>query len=211
MSAATDFDTSEEWQKLTMKWMAAGHEVIHARGTFRHKAYRQEFEPDQIIFRERGVPFITHSGKTLRVGDVYPERADVCLNMDAIMLPQHEFEKRYIEVLNWYNFVEGSDPKSEPIPNINRYISHIKDPFSESPGPVEIGFDAHKPAEADPTHHYDSDKDKMVEIVKQQGEAANLTMEAVKQLLEERLERDTAPDPSNEPAKRGPGRPRKDQ
>ncbi len=210
MSAATDYDTDEDWQKLVMKWSAAGHEVLHERKTFRHKAYKKDLDPEAVIQRRVGsdlVPYTTSTGHTLTFGDVLPERADLCLDMDGHMLPQHEFEKRYFEFLNWFNYVEGSDPKAEPIPNAEQWICMIPDPFSESPGMVEAGWDARKPspAEDERTHRYDPRTDEMVEIVKQQGEATNLTLEAVRQLLE------AAQTPVvDEPKKRGRGRPRKD-
>ena len=197
-----EFDSSDEWAKLAMKWNAAGHTVLHDRGTFRHKAYMKNLDPELIIKRD-GAPYITSHGHTLRIKDVLPERADLCLDMDGNVLPQHEFEKRYREFLNWFEYIEGSDPGAEHIPNAERYICQVPDTFSESPGMVEAGWDARKPAEEDRTHKYDPNTDKMVEIVQASNEKADLTMEAIKRLLEQNAERDAAP------AKRGPGRPRK--
>ena len=212
MSAVADFDSSDDWQKLVLKWSAAGHEVLHERSTFRHKAYKKDFDPKTVIQRRVGndlVPYMTSTGHTLTVGDVLPERADLCLDIDGHMLPQHEFEKRYFEFLNWFNYVEGSDPKAEHIPNAEQWICMIPDPFSESTGMVEAGWDARKkaPDEEERTHRYDPRTDEMVEIVKQQCEATSLTMEAVRQLLEASQNKEPAKD---EPKKRGPGRPRKD-
>lgn len=204
MSEVSEFDTSDEWGKLVMKWNAAGHTVVHDRGTFRHKAYMKNLDPEMQI-KVDGADYITNHGHALKVGDVLPERADLCLDMDGNLLPQHEFEKRYFEYLNWFDYIEGSDPKAEHIPNVHRYISQVPDQFSESPGMVEAGWDARKPAEKEATHQYDPNTDKMVEIMHASNEKADLTMEAVKRLLEQ-----NAPVADEEPRKRGPGRPRKE-
>jgi hypothetical protein len=203
MSVAMDFDTDQAWQSLSLKWQAAGHTVIHERATFRHKAYKKELDPDTIIMRD-GAPFITNHGHTLTFKDLMPERADLCLDMDGNMLPQHEFEKRYMEFMNWFDFIEGSDPGAEHIPNAERWICQTPDTFSESPGMVEIGFDARKPAKEEATHQYDPVNDKMIEIMKANSEKADLTMEAVRHLLE-----DKEPNTAEVPKRRGPGRPRK--
>ena len=198
MSSAIQFDTSDDWQRLVMKWTAAGHEVIHERGTFRHKAYRKNLDPNTPV-KIDGVQFITSHGHALTYGDILPERADLALDIDCNVLPQHEFENRYLEYLNWFDFGEGSDPKAEYIPHVTKYISQTPDVFSESPGMVEIGFDARKPApDVERTHLYNPVTDEMVEVQKKQGEALETTLAAVKQLLES-------------PPKRGPGRPRKDE
>ena len=202
MAERISFYTSYEWQKLVMKWTAAGHEVLHDRGTFRHKAFKKDLPRDLVIRREGGLPFITHHDHELHAGDVLPERADLALDAEGNVLPQHIFEKRYLEFLNWFDFVEGSDPKAEPIPNVEQYISLTYDMFSESNGMVEIGFDAHKPAPEERTHMYNPQNDELIEIVKGQGDALDTTLAAVKRLLEDK--------PPEEPIKRGPGRPRKE-
>ncbi len=204
MPEVHEFNSSEDWSKLVLKWNSAGHTVLHDRGTFRHKAYKKDLDPEMIIKRD-GAPYITSTGHTLRVKDVLPERADLSLDMDGNVLPQHEFEKRYIEFLNWFEFIEGSDPKAEHIPNAERYISQVPDKFSESAGMVEAGWDARRPAEEVRTHQYDPNTDKMVEIMQANSEKADLTMEAVRKLLEADAKQDKAPQ------KKGPGRPRKDE
>ena len=198
MAENMEFDSGDDNQKLVMRWMAAGHEVVHERGTFRHKAYKKEFKPDTPV-KQNGAQMIMSNGHALVAGDILPERADLALDMDGNVLPQHEFEKRYREFLNWFTMVEGSDPGAEYVPNAAQYVCQTPDTFSESPGMVEIGFDASKPAEEDRTHRYDQDRDELVEIVKAQGEVAGTALEAVKQLLEERT-----------PEKNKGGRPRKE-
>jgi hypothetical protein len=193
MSEGAGFDTSDSWQKLVMKWNAAGHEVIHDRSTLRLVQYRKEFDPSTPVMRD-GKQFVTSSGHRLVVGDLFPERADLCLDANANMISQRMFEDRYITYLKWFDYVEGSDPEDEPIPNIKNYIAQTNDRFSDSRGMVEIGFDADKPAEKEMTHMYDPGRDELVEVTKKQGEALETTLEAVKKLLEM-------------PPKRGPGRP----
>jgi hypothetical protein len=198
MSAAADFDSSDEYQKLILKWTAAGHEVIHERGTFRHKDYKKELPPETVVKLD-GAPLLSSHGKTVEAGELLPERTDLALDMDGNILPEHEFVKRYKNYLNWFNYVEGSDPGAEPIPDRIEYVMQVPDKFSESGGFVEAGWDARKPPEEEATHKYDPVKDEMVEMVRGQGEALGTAMEAVQKLLEER------------PAKRGPGRPRKEE
>jgi hypothetical protein len=199
MAEAQDFDSSDDYQKLTLRWMAAGHEVVHDRGTFRHKAYRKEFAPDTPVMMD-GAQMIMSNGHALVAGDILPERADLALDMDGNVLPQHEFAKRYLEFLQWFTMVEGSDTGSEYIPAGCQYITQMPDPFSESPGMVEIGFDARKPAEEERTHRWDEANDKMVEVMQTQNEGIETALSAVKELLEKGA---TAP-------KNKGGRPRKE-
>lgn len=215
MSAAADYDTDAEWQKLVITWQAAGHEVIHERGTFRHKTYRKDFPPETVIRKRDGMPYLTNhkdeNGElhTLLTGEVLPERADMCLDEKGRMIDQHEFEKRYInDFLSWFKWVEQSEIEAEPIPNAERWICMIPDPFSESPGMVEVGFDAHRPADMERTHKYDPQRDELVEIMKVDREAQTITLKAVQQLLETQAAKDDAR--KVEPQKRGPGRPRKE-
>ena len=184
MSAAMDFDTDSAWQALALKWQAADHTVIHSRGTFRHKAYKKDLDPELVIKRD-GVPFMTSNGHTLTFKDLLPERADLCLDMDGNVLPQHEFEKRYREFMNWFNFVEGSDPGAEHIPNAEQWICQTPDTFSESPGMVEIGFDARKPAEEERTHKYDPASDKMIEVMQATNEKTDLAIAALAKFVEQ--------------------------
>ena len=177
MSAAMDFDTSDEYGKMVMRWTVAGHEVVHERATFRHKAYKKDLPPETTI-KINGAPLLSSQGKSITVGDVLPERADLALDMDGNVLPSHEFEKRYREFLNWFTYVEGSDPGAEPIPDAAVYVCQVPDSFSESPGMVEACWDARVPAAEERTHQYDPDKDKMVEMVQKQGDALETVEDA---------------------------------
>lgn len=197
MSAATDYNSNDEQQKRWFRWVSAGHTIVHERDTFRHRVYKKDLDPT-IPVRMDGVQMIMSNGHALVVGDVLPERADLALDSDGNLLPQHEFEKRYKEFLNWFTFVEGSDPSCEYIPSSRDWISQTPDTFSESPGMVEIGFDATRLPTKERTHLYDSSNDKLVEIVKAQGDAQSTVLDAVKQLLEVQA------------AKKSPGRPRKE-
>jgi hypothetical protein len=185
-------DNVNQKQSDTVRWQVAGHEVLYDRSTFRHKAYRKDFERGTYVKYE-GVPFITSVGKALKTEDLFPERADLCLDSDANVVSQMEFEKRYRQFLEWFTWVESTDVSVEPVPDVLDYLSQTSDSFSESRGLVTIGYDARKPAEDLPTHKYDPNSDKLVEIVESQA----VMTEALKLLLEKNL---------NKP---GPGRPKK--
>lgn len=187
-------DTSEENQKLILRWTAAGHEVIHDRMVFRHKLLRKDLAPDALVRFQDGSPIISH-GKSVRVSDLLPERADVALDGDGKLFGETEFTKRYHEYARWFQYVEGTDLSCEPVPDPLTYILATPDTFSESPGFVEIHYDARKPAEQEATHKYDPIRDQMVEIT----EAQKTQGKAIEVLLEQVLE------------KRGPGRPRKEE
>lgn len=182
----------ELFQKFAMKVLTAGHEVIPERNCYRHKGYRKEFDRDAIV-KIDGVPFITEFGAVLKVKDIFPERADLCLDIDANLVSQQEFERRYIEYLAWFDRPEGSEVELEPIPCVTDFIAKTYDVYSESGSMVTIGYDARKPAETVPTHQYDPRNDKMVEI------------EATQQKVVEILARLT-----EQAERRGPGRPPKE-
>ena len=175
-------------QPDSLRWQVAGHEVIYDRNTFRHKAYRKDFAPGTLV-KVDGVPVITAGGKVLCTDDIFPERGDLCLDMDANIVPQHEFERRYKAFLEWFTWIESTDLLVEPVPDVAQYVSMTYDTFSESRGFVPIGFDARKKAEGDATHRYDPIEDKMVEI----AETQKVMAEVLKAMTE----------------KRGPGRPPK--
>jgi hypothetical protein len=185
MAAAEYLDMDEDYQKLVMKWMAAGHEVIHERRVFRHRTYKKDFPSDQVIKRN-GIPFITDCGHKLTFGDVFPERADLALDMNGCVVSQEVFTTRYKEYLGWFQFTENSDLDAEFIPDVNDYLSQTYDTFSDSKGFVQIGYDARKPAEIEATHLYDPRNDQMVEITKNQ--------ELTAQVLQSMLDKLTQPD-----------------
>lgn len=193
MSAAEFIDTDEEMQKMVMRWTTAGHEFIPERTTFRHRMFKKDLDPCTVIRYEDGTPIILY-GKQVTVGDVLPERADLALDSSGKLLNANDFEKRYEEYLRWFRMVEGSDPKSEPIPDIVDFVTAIPDPFSDSPGMVQVHYDARKPAEVERTHLYDPNTDQLVEI--------NKSLETQGKAIEHLLEKSM---------RRGPGRPRKDE
>lgn len=193
MSAAEFIDTDEEMQKMVMRWTTAGHEFIPERSTFRHRMFKKDLDPCTPIRFEDGTPVVLY-GKQVTVGDVLPERADLALDANGKLLNANEFEKRYREWQRWFRLVEGSDPNSEPVPDVFDYVTAIPDPFSDSPGMVQVHYDARKPAEAERTHHYDPDTDQLVEI----KESLSTQNEALRMLIENSQ-------------RRGPGRPRKDE
>lgn len=176
-----------------MKWQTAGHEVMYDRSTYRHKAFRKHFASDAII-KVDGVPLLLH-GKTVKVADTFPERADLALDEDGNLVTQHEFSRRYKDWLTWFSWNEATDLSAEPIPGVLEYVTATYDRFSESRGLVEINFDARKPAEEVATHKYDPNSDKLIEMAETQATIAK----GLEYLLEQNLN------------KRGPGRPPKDE
>lgn len=169
-----------ELEKQFMRWQAAGHTVIFERGTFRHKVHKKDFPPDKVIMRN-GIPFVTSVGHTLTIGDVFPERADLCLDLDGNVVSQDEFTRRYKEFLRWFPWNESVELDAEPIPGVETWLSETYDTFSDSGGFVEIGYDANKKPETVRTHLYDPIKDELVEIIKSQA----TTQEAIQFLLEQ--------------------------
>lgn len=182
----------ELFQKFAMKVITAGHEVIPERSTFRHKGYRKDFAKGTIVKIE-GCPYITEFGAVLKTDDIFPERADLCLDVDGNLVSQQEFQRRYIEHLSWFDRPEGSEVELEPIPNVTEYVSKTYDVFNESGSMVTIGYDARKPAETVPTHQYDPRKDELVEIQETQKMMADILAKLAEQ-----------------PERRGPGRPPKE-
>lgn len=182
----------ELFQKFAMKVLTAGHEVIPERNCYRHKGFRKDIDRNTIV-KIDGVPFMTEFGAVLRVKDIFPERADLCLDIDGNLVSQQEFERRYLEYLAWFDRPEGSEVELEPIPSVTMYISMTYDVFSESGSMVPIGYDARKPAETVPTQQYDPRTDKMVEI------------EATQKMMAEILAK-----MADQSERRGPGRPPKE-
>lgn len=175
-----------------IRWQTAGHEVMHERNTFRHRAYRKDFAPDAVV-KVDGIPLILN-GSVVKVSELFPERADLALDMDGNLLQQHEFSRRYVDWLQWFTWHEATDITAEPVPDVLDFINRTRDIFNESGGMIPIHFDARKPAEDVPTHRYDPNSDKLIEIAETQATLA----EGVKFLLEQNLN------------KRGPGRPPKE-
>lgn len=189
-------DTNEENQKLILRWTAAGHEVIHDRMVFRHKAMKKDLPPDTLVKYNDGTPIIS-CGKPVHVGDMLPERVDIALDSDGKLVGQQDFERRYREYARWFQYIEGTDVDVEPVPDPVDFVLATPDTFSESNGFVQINFDARVPA-PERTHMYDPLKDELVEIKEVQA----TSLEAIKAMLEQM---------TSTPERRGPGRPRKDE
>lgn len=174
-------------QELFVKWTAAGHEVISERGLFRHKSFKKAFPRDAVV-KVDGAPLMNY-GKPVKIADLLPERADLALDADGNVVSQEEFGRRYLQWLGWFSFVEGSDITAEPVPGVLDYLIRVPDRFSESPGFVDVNYDARVPA-PEKTHEYDAATDRLIPIVEKQGKALEFLLEK---------------------ATRGPGRPRKDE
>lgn len=188
-----DIDKKDEFEReLFLRWQVAGHEVIPERVTFRHKTYKKDFPKGTKVCVE-GVPIYNYD-KPVLVEDILPERADLCLDADANVVSQEEFERRYKAWLSWFPFVEGSDPTCEPIQGVLKYLKDVPDSFSESPGMIEVNFNARIPA-PEKTHTYNPVTDELIPIQKNQEQ-----MTAVLADMTEVLSK----------LKRGPGRPPKE-
>lgn len=128
-------------------WQRIGAEPVYARGTVRLAQFKKTFAPgQQVKIRDPHTgelaPYLLRSGRPLLCSEVMPERADLALDEDGVMLTQPEFKERYERYLASFVMPEGSDPSLEPIPSVARYINAKNDPFGESRGIVEIDYDA---------------------------------------------------------------------
>ena len=181
----------EEYQKLMLKWLAGGHEILADRRLYRHRSYKKDF-PKGTVIKVDGVPLITPFGNTVTTDQILPERGDLCLDDEANVLDERTFAVRYKAWLKWFTMVENTDIDCEPIPDPAEWVTQTFDEFGESGGFVTIGYDARKKTEYIPTHQYDPRTDEMVEIKETQRMMAQILA---------RL--------ADEPEKRGPGRPPK--
>lgn len=187
-------DMDKDYQKLIMRWMSMGHEIIHERRLYRHKVYRKDFAPDRVITLD-GLPLMSF-GETVKFGDLLPERADLCLDMNGAVVDAQTFTTRYKDYLRGFDFPEMADLDAEFVPDVKDYILATPDKFSDSRGFVPIHYDARKKPDEVRTHLYDPNNDQMIEIAKNQ----QITAEVLQAMLEQIAT----------PEKRGPGRPRKE-
>lgn len=197
--AELDETPSDDFMQMALRLQAAGHEVIPERFTYRHRTFRKDFPAGTVVKVRHGhevVPLITSFGTTVTTDQVLPERADLALDEQGCVLDKNAFEERYLMMLD--SLMQMGDPKSEHIPDPEQWVVMVPDTFSESPGMVEIGYDANKPAEQEVTHVYDPVKDEVIERLDKQSEGIEVALEGVKKLLEQ-------------PPRRGPGRPRKEE
>ena len=195
----------DSFDRDTLRLQSAGHEIIRERNTYRHRDLKQGFDAGTVVRvkNEDGdfVPLLGHDGSEVKTEQILPERGDVALDEFARVLPRHEFEDRYkawFEVGLPEEARDHTDLNSIPIPDPARWVKQIVDPFSESRGPVEIGYDARKPAEQ--------------EVQKFENVSADddERMERIEDTLTQALEGMTSAVERLTPPKRGPGRPPKD-
>lgn len=128
------------------KWQRLGHEPIWERGTVRLRELRHQVpanQPVQVLDKASGEyrPLILSCGRPLLCGEVLPERADLALDNEGRLLSQADFEARYEKYLSAFSYPDGSDINFEPVPNVVNYVKEHPDPYSESRGMIEIGFD----------------------------------------------------------------------
>ncbi len=208
MAERMDMTPQEEFENFAIRLQAAGHEVIPERFAFRHRDFKKDWPDDMVICVREGmekVPLLNSFGQSVKVSEILPERADLCLDGEGCVLSPEDFRKRYIQYISvTAPDFSGFDLNSEPIPDPTRWVLQIVDPFSESSGAVEVGYDARKPAEEERTHDYDPERDQLVERIAakqdEQSEAVATALTALKDIMEKQ---------KNEPPKRGPGRPPK--
>ncbi|TDI71845.1 MAG: hypothetical protein E2O85_01530 [Bacteroidetes bacterium] len=133
------------------------YEIVPERGVVRLVKYKKEFSDDVMVLRD-GVPFILkNSGRPLKANEVMRERADLALDKDGNLLPQGEFQMRYMEWLGAFVYPEGTELALEPVPEVSAYVSECQDTFSESTGWIEIGFDPKLNEEWEPSKKFDTE------------------------------------------------------
>lgn len=173
-------------QKQAAAWQMNRHEPVYERGTVRLAEYRKTFPDDaRVMVRDKGthelVPFTLRSGRPLFIRECLPERADLCLDADGVLLEQHEFRERYIVFLSSYLTPPNFDVSAEPIPNVAAYLNRKPDEWSESSGMVEIDYDPNFGDEFKPRVMFDGNREIPVEEYERQ--------QAEKQAKEDRMER----------------------
>jgi len=146
-------------QQQVQRWQRNGHEPIWQRGTVRLSDLRHDVPKNQpvlVLDKESGeyVPLMLACGRPLLCGEVLPERADLALDKEGRLLSQAEFEANYEKYLDSFSYPDGSDPNFEPVPNVVRFIKETPDPYGESRGMVEIGFDPHLEREFKPSARF---------------------------------------------------------
>lgn len=129
------------------RWEAMSVEVTD-RGTPRLPQFKKDFSNSDLTVmqfdkdsREK-VPFLLRSGRPLKASECLPDHADLCLDEEACLVDQSEFERRYGIYLQSYVMPSTSDPHFEPIPNVAEFLNQKPDTHSASRrGMVEIDFE----------------------------------------------------------------------
>lgn len=127
-------------------WQRIGAEPVYARGTVRLAQFKKTFAPgQQVKIRDPHTgelaPYLLRSGRPLLCSEVMPERADLALDEDGVMLTQPEFKERYERYLASFVMPEGSDPLIEPIPAVDQYINKKPDPAGNSRALVPLDYE----------------------------------------------------------------------
>lgn len=150
------------------RWQMMGAEPVYERGTVRLAQYRKNFSPDVVVkIRDRKTgelsPYLLRSGRPLRAVEALPERADLCLDEDGVLVDQAEFSERWRVYLESFHVESIDSMAHEPVPNVARFINAKMDEWGESKGVVEIDFDPHVNGEFEPKHLFDGDREIPVE------------------------------------------------
>lgn len=146
-------------QQQVQRWQRHGHDPVWERGTVRLRELKHDVPKNQPVLvhnkdTNEYVPLILSCGRPLLCGEVLPERADLALDAEGRLLSQAEFESNYEQYLSAFSYPDGSDPNFEPVPNVVRFVKEMPDPYGESRGMVEIGFDPHLEREFRPNARF---------------------------------------------------------
>ena len=166
-------------RKQRDKWEMIGATPIWERGTVRLPQFKKTFADDvEVKVRDKKTfelrPFKLRSGRTLMASEILPERADLALDEDGVLLDQREFEDNYNVYLESFVFPPGADPRYEPVPNVANYINAKRDPWKlETLTYVEIDFDFDPNAEFKPKQLYGPNGEPEEEYLKKQAEEQN--------------------------------------
>lgn len=210
---------SEELQYIDPKqlqaWQMQGHEPVYERGVVRLAKYRKSFPKDlevTVLDPADGQykPLILSCGRPLLVSECMPERADLALDEEGHLISQGEFAQRYDEYLNTFMYPQGADVSAEPVPNVVDYIKKMQDPWGESAGMVEVGFDAKLDEEFRPKQRFGPNGETEEEWRERQGESnREFARELVREMLAaqrgEASQPEIKPEPEAAPEAESPG------
>lgn len=175
------------------RWQIHGHTPVYERGTVRLNGMQKSFPKDlevTVLDRSTGEyrPLMLTCGRPLKCSEVLPERADLALDEEGHVLTQGEFEQNYSMYLNAFAYPYGSDPNCEPVPNVVDFIRVHPDPYGESRGMVEIGWDAKLNQEFSPKQRFGPNGETEEEWRKAQNQNSNDISAALKILAENQVE-----------------------
>ena len=166
-----------------------GNEPIYARGTVRLARFKKTFPSDlaATVFdkeAESYAPLILTCGRPLLCSEILPERADLALDEKGHVLSQGEFEQNYKAYLDAFSYPDGTDTNFEPVPNVIHFIKETPDPYGESRGMVEIGWDAQVGKEFNPSQKFGPNGETEEEYKKEQAKQSGDVADALQKLAQ---------------------------